>query len=130
MNVGLDMDGTITASPKFFALLCRAVKAGRGKVYVVTSRTDSPEARRDTLAELDRYGIEFDELCMLPAFEEAGKRCPHGSLDWYQKYLWQKADFALQKKISVFFDDDEKVVRLFAEFAPAVQVFQPRSERK
>lgn len=129
MNLGLDMDGTITASPKFFALLCRAVRAARGKVHVVTSRTDSPEARQGTLAELHKYGVDFDELHFLPGFDQAKGLCPHEHLDWYQKHLWQKVDYALKNRISVFFDDDEKVVKLFGEFAPRIAVFQPRAAK-
>ena len=90
MNLGLDIDGTITACPRFFALLSKAGRERGGKVYVITSRTPGPETEKATREELERPRIEYDGLFFPEDFETAGERCPHGDLDWYGKYLWQK----------------------------------------
>jgi hypothetical protein len=52
MYVALDIDGTITAMPVFFALLSRSVRAAGGKVYVVTSRANTPEVAERARREL------------------------------------------------------------------------------
>lgn len=38
MNVGLDIDGTITENPQFFALLSRVLRAAGHKVHIVSYR--------------------------------------------------------------------------------------------
>ena len=125
INLGLDVDGTITVAPVFFALLARAVRDAGGQVHVITSRSDSIESRVACKAELSCLGIEHDKLHMLPDAEQAGRRCPHQELDWYQKYLWQKVQYCLDNGIDVFFDDEQKVVALFGRFAPGIRVFRP-----
>jgi hypothetical protein len=120
MNVALDIDGTITRMPEFFAFLSHAVRAAGGKVYVVTSR--AVDAAVQTRHELQSYGIELDELFIIP---EGTNRipCPHAGLDWYQRHLWQKVFACLQRDVHVVFEDDPKVVALFKAHAPKVQVF-------
>ena len=124
INIALDIDGTITRLPDFFVLLSRSIRANGGKVFVVTSRTNSRDVEVQTRRELQNYGIAFDELTIIP--DAAGDRlpCPHGDLDWYGKYLWQKIAVCLDREVSIIFEDDEKVVALFKRFAPDVQVFQ------
>ena len=124
-RLGLDMDGTITMAPAFFSLLARSVRGAGGQVHVVTSRADTLEGRVAIKAELSRLGIEHNRLHMLPDAEEAGRRCPHCKLDWYQKYIWQKVQYCLDHEIDVFFDDEQKVVDLFGRFAPGIKVFRP-----
>ena len=122
MNVALDIDGTITRDPAFFALLSRAVRASGGKVIVVTSRADAPGVRETTRRELEDYGIEYDELVVIP---EGQNRipCPHAGLDWYERYLWQKLQVCLDRDVDVAFEDDPKVIDLFRRFAPGIAVF-------
>lgn len=49
MNLGIDIDGTITGDAESFAYLSPAVSR-HGVVHVVSSR--SPEAHAETVAEL------------------------------------------------------------------------------
>lgn len=123
--LGLDVDDTITAAPEFFALLTKAVRRAGGRVCIVTSRGNSPEVVEATRAELEGYGIEFDEIDIIPDKEEEFIDCPHDDLDWYQRYLWQKVAICEARNVDVLFEDDPKVVRLFAKYAPEIQVFQP-----
>jgi hypothetical protein len=124
MNIALDIDGTITKLPEFFAILSRAIRQSGGKVFIVTSRANSAGVRDATKEELASYGIAFDELFIIP---DAGREqipCPHGDLDWYQKYLWQKVAVCLERDVAIVFEDDDKVIALFKTYAPDIQVFR------
>ena len=118
MRLALDIDGTITSDPVFFARLGRNVIRGGGEVHVVSSR--SPEARRETMSELSQLGIGYSTLHLIPAMSAAQTLCPHRELDWFQRHLWLKVDYALANGITHFVDDDRKVLALFARFAPSV----------
>ena len=122
VNIALDIDGTISAMPAFFALLSRATRAAGGKAIVVTSRSDTPEVARRTRRELEGYGVEFDELVVIPDGKDRIP-CPHAGLDWYRQYLWQKVHACLDRGVDVVFEDDEKVVDLFRRFAPGIRTF-------
>jgi len=50
MNVALDIDGTISENPRFFALLASALRAGGHRVVILTYR--DPEREDATRAEL------------------------------------------------------------------------------
>ena len=78
-----------------------------------------------TRVELEDYGIEFDEIDIIPDKKDEYISCPHEDLDWYQRYLWQKVAICEAMNVDVLFDDDPKVVRLFARYAPGIQLFQP-----
>lgn len=117
MNLGLDIDGTITGDPDFFASLCRAVLL-QGTVHIVSSR--SPDARTETVAELAELGISYSALHLLPPTSAAQTLCPHEGLDWYQRHQWLKAHYALANGLTHFVDDERKVLVLFARFAPSV----------
>lgn len=117
VRLGLDIDGTITADPAFFAGLCRRVLRG-GEVHVVSSR--SPEARVETAAELAALGIGYSVLHLVDPVSVAQARCPHKGLDWFRRHQWLKVEYALGRGITHFVDDDPRVIALFARFAPAV----------
>jgi len=121
--VALDIDGTITRLPEFFAILSRAVRADGGKVHVITSRSNTDQVRRETLRELKSYGLEFDELFVIPDAPGERMPCPHDERDHYQQYLWQKVAACMDNGVDVVFEDDGKVVDLFRRFAPGIAVF-------
>ena len=93
-------------------------------MYIVTSRSKDPEVEMETRKELKKYGIVYDELYLLPDKNDAEMLCPHNELDWYQKYIWQKVNYCLENDIGVFYDDEQKVVELFQEYAPEILVFK------
>lgn len=123
MNIALDIDGTITRQPKLFALLSKAIRASGGEVFIVTSRADTQEVRALTRREMGSLGVVFDELVVIADTEQGRAACPHGDLDWYQKYLWQKVAACLDRDVTIVFEDDEKVADLFRRYAPRVDVF-------
>lgn len=60
MIIGLDLDGTITRCPQFFAVISKALVAAGHKVYIVTWRED----KEFTLEDLAEHGITFNQLIM------------------------------------------------------------------
>ena len=125
MNIALDIDSTITRTPGFFSMLSRSVRQAGGKVYIVTSRSNADGVEVQTRKELASYAIEFDNLVIIA--DSGGQKqitCPHENLDWYQKYLWQKVKVCLDYNVRIVFEDDPKVISLFEEHAPDIQVFQ------
>ncbi|MEC9357155.1 MAG: HAD family hydrolase [Pseudomonadota bacterium] len=122
-NVGIDIDGTITAAPRLFAEMIGRVRNVGGRVHIVSSR--SPQARDDTVAELSSLGIAFDALHLLKPWAERKTPCSLERLDWYEQYLWQKVEYAQENDLSTFFDDDPKVVGLFLAYAPEVRIVRP-----
>jgi hypothetical protein len=119
MNVALDTDGTITAMPSLFAVLSCAVRAFRGKVIIVTSQANTPEVRDVTRRELRGYGVEFDDLFVIPDGTDRIP-CPHSDLCTYEQYLWQKVAVCLDRGVDVVFEDDEN----FRRFAPGIRTFR------
>jgi len=73
---------------------------------------------------LKELGVNYDSLYFLPPYSVAKEQCPHKELDWYQKYLWQKADYCLRNDILIYFEDDTKVIEIFSEYAPKIKVLQ------
>ncbi len=126
MNIGLDIDGTITGDPSLFALICRDVLR-EGAVHIVSSR--SPEARAETVGELAELGISYSALHLLPPISAAQALCPHSGLDWYQRHQWLKVDYALANGLTHFVDDDRKVLALFDRFAPSVTAIDFKSRK-
>jgi hypothetical protein len=75
MNVALDIDGSISRRPEFFAVLSRAIRESGGKVFVVTSRSSNAEVERQTRRELRSWGVQFDRLVVIPDGDR-GRICP------------------------------------------------------
>lgn len=71
---------------------------------------------------MDKY-IVHTKLYLLPPISQAQLRYPHKHLDWFQRYLWLKVEYALTNGITHFVDDDLKVLQLFERFAPGIEAF-------
>lgn len=96
MNIGLDIDDTITRHPEFFAFLSQSLRAAGHRVIIITFR-DDPRSTADDLAAM---GIVYDELITVTA-----ELCQtHGVDEW-------KAAMCRQHGVEVFFEDDPDVLR-------------------
>lgn len=95
--LGLDLDGTITDAPEFFALLA---KTWDGPVYIITYRDNKEQAEKDA-AEL---GVNA-EVVLVNSFAE-------------------KAVKIRELNIKVFFDDMDEVITHIPE---DVTVFKVRN---
>ena len=68
MKFAIDVDGVIGEQPEFFAVLTKALRAAGHFVYIVT---DFDEHFRDQrVAELQEYGVEYDELVITAQKQE------------------------------------------------------------
>ena len=91
MKVALDIDGTISEHPQFFAMLSTALRSDGHRVLILTYRDSSQAEREKTEAELAAWGVGFDELVFANSLEEKGKLCAaHG--------------------INLFFDDQDECI--------------------
>jgi hypothetical protein len=124
MKIGLDVDDTIMRQPEFFSILSNAVKKEGWKVHVVTTRPDRDADRERTLKDLSACKIAYDVIYHLPKQEGEVEDCPHGELDDYEKFVWQKVRYCKENGVGMFFDDDEHVVEIFKRYAPDIQVFR------
>lgn len=88
VNIGIDIDGTITAAPEFFSVLTRAFRRAGHKVYIITYR--QPMAVQATRGDLAAWGIEYDDMYLCGNAEEMGQ--------------W-KAKIAAMLDLDVMFDD-------------------------
>lgn len=70
MNIGIDLDDTISEAPEFFAVLSAAFLARGHAVHVVTYR--EPGTESSVASELREHGVPFTAL-QLPA---PGERPP------------------------------------------------------
>lgn len=85
INLGLDLDGLLDEATDFFRLLARN---WLGNVVVISYRNDVAKAE----ADLDRLGIEYDELVLVDSFDA-------------------KADVIAEKNIGVYFDDQPEMLK-------------------
>jgi uncharacterized HAD superfamily protein len=94
MKVALDIDGTISEHPEFFAMLSAALRAGGHRVLVLTYRDQSRDAA--TREQLTAWGVVFDELVIAPSLEAKGELCrTHG--------------------VDLFFDDQDECIATVPE---------------
>ena len=82
------------------------------------------ESRAETEAELHELNIVFDVLHLLPSMEEAITLCPHSEIDLFDRHSWMKIDYAVRQGLSLFVDDNERVVRLFRSYAPHITIIE------
>ena len=99
MNIGVDLDATISMYPEFFSFFTKAMSEAGHKIYIVTDRGQGTE---ETVAkELEGYGITYDVL----------------------KITRNKDEYIIKEGIEVLFDDMDEY---FQELPESVAVFKVR----
>lgn len=98
MKILLDLDGTISYAPKFFALFTRAMK-NCAEIHVVTYRLE--HQRQDTIEELKRLNVFCHHLVLTK----------------------DKLRYVLENGIDVVFEDMDEFFRYMPE---SVTVFKIR----
>jgi hypothetical protein len=81
MKVALDIDGTISEHPEFFAVLSAALRAAGHQVLVLTYR--DPARAEATRTHLAAWRIEFDELVIARSLEAKGELCARLGVDLF-----------------------------------------------
>ncbi|HZY87937.1 MAG TPA: hypothetical protein VFE78_24090 [Gemmataceae bacterium] len=81
MKVALDIDGTISEHPEFFAMLSAALRAAGHHVLVLTFRDPARDAA--TREQLAAWGVVFDELVIAGSLEAKGELCGAYGVDLF-----------------------------------------------
>lgn len=81
MRIALDIDGTITEHPQFFALLSVSLRAAGHHILVLTYR--DPNRAEATKAELATWGVQFDELVIAESLAGKGDLCSAYGVDLF-----------------------------------------------
>jgi uncharacterized HAD superfamily protein len=81
MNIALDIDGTISEHPEFFATLASGFRSAGHRILILTYRDPAREAT--TRAELARWGIVFDELVFAESLAAKGALCEQHAVDLF-----------------------------------------------
>ena len=99
MNIGIDLDATITAYPEFFSFFSDAMHDKGHTIYIITDRP--PEALAEIMDLLEQYDIVYDHI----------------------EITEDKASFITEEGIEVLFDDMD---RYFVDLPESVAVFKVR----
>lgn len=127
MRLGLDIDNTISAYPKYYADLSRKVKERGGRVIIISSRSETPDVREITSNELNDWNIKFDKLYLFKSLDDVKHLCPYKNLGDYNTLLWQKLHHCIAESIEQYHDDDSVVIRLFKSYLPSVEVIDSKN---
>ena len=95
MVLGIDIDGTITRNPPFFAALARAFRMTGNRVVVITFRED----REGTVKDLAGWGVEYDVLVT----SSLAEHLEHGVDQW-------KGVVCVNHGVDALIDDDLTVL--------------------
>ena len=98
MNIGIDIDGTITENPAFFALISRALRKDAHEVHIISYRVGIDAF---TKQQLKLWNIEYDVL-HLPPESRPGYPTPSAA-------KW-KSSVMRANEIDIMFDDDADVI--------------------
>ena len=64
MKIGLDIDGTISTMPDYYAEISNTVES----VVVISPRLEV--SREETVAQLNHWGIKYDALHLFKPYED------------------------------------------------------------
>lgn len=98
MRVGIDIDGTITVAPEFFAFLSQVLREAGHEVHIMTFR-DKKKYGFATRKDLQLWGVVYDELHM-------GEHVVDPAL---------KAKWAEELDLDFFFEDNIDVLAAMPE---------------
>ena len=97
MNIGLDIDGTITAAPSFFSVISHALKKAGHKIYIITHRFVDEK----TLQELKDYNIFFHDIFSPDSIE----------VSTVEKFDAWKGQKCRELNINIWFEDDPRSIK-------------------
>ena len=81
MRIALDIDGTISEHPRFFAELSTSFRAAGHEILVLTYR--DPHRVEATEAQLVEWGVSYDRLVFAQSLEEKGRLCVTHQVDLF-----------------------------------------------
>lgn len=124
MKIAIDIDGVIDVIPDLLRILTPSLLSEGHHVTILTSRSNEPEVVSISLDEVRQAGIHFTDYYFLPSVEgQAPERFPP-ELNWFQKHIWQKAEYCKANKVDIMFEDDEKTILLLQIYAPRTKILR------
>ena len=96
MNIGIDIDDTITRNPEFFSLMSKTFLEAGHNVYIITFR----ENVEKTAAFLKQLNISYTELIC----SSIDVQMEHGINEW-------KGWVCQEYSIDVFFEDKPEILK-------------------
>jgi hypothetical protein len=124
MTFQIDIDGTIDRAQEFFKWLTRSLRADGHKVFIVSSRTSSPQNDRETAKELEGYGIAYDKLILSPELKNMdSNRFPSDMSPGHKLYIY-KLFAAEDNGVEILFDDCGITTELFHKYLPKIKLFR------
>ena len=124
MVIQIDIDGTIDKATEFFKWLTNNLHKDGHRVLIVSSRTYSPENQKETINELESYGIIYDKLILTPDLKKLDiKRFPPDMQPAHKIYIY-KLFTAEDNNVEIIFDDCGITMELFRKYLPHVKVFR------
>lgn len=127
LKVAIDIDGVVDVIPKFLSKITNTLKNDNVHFVILTSRSNDESVISQSLAEIQKHGIHFDDYYFLPAVEERGVEDFPKELNWFSRLIWQKAEYCFNHKIDIFFEDDPKTIALIKHYSPKTIVLQVHS---
>ncbi len=118
MKIAIDIDGVIDRIPEFLSVITPYLVEKKHEITILTSRSNSPEIIEKSLAEIKEANVHFTNYFFLP---EANTRADSDfptTLNWFERHLWQKAEYCQKNKIDIFFEDDAKTISLVQKHSP------------
>ena len=91
MNIGIDLDDTITAMPEFFSVITEALIQKKHRIHIITYRDD----RNDAVGDLNRLAIQYTQVHL-----------PTGTVDMAE---W-KRQVAIETDLDIMIDDSPEVL--------------------
>ena len=126
MKIAIDVDGVVDAIPKFLSLITNLFDKKKIEVIILTSRSNTPEVIRETLKEIEFHKIQYDSYFFLPNTETRDPEEFPNDLSWFDKHIWQKAEFCRDNQVDIMFEDDEKTINHILKYSPNTRILQVR----
>ena len=112
MKVAIDIDGVIDRIPEFLSFLSNHLLSEGHEVIILTSRANEGDVISKSLLEVKNAGINFSGYYFLPdVSKRIGDMIPQ-DLNWFEKQIWQKAEYCQNNDIDLFFEDDQKTAQI------------------
>lgn len=122
MRIAIDIDGVVDTIPELLSFV--SSKMPNTWIVILTSRSPDSEVVAKSLEEIRKAKIKYDDYYFLP---EVDSRCDKDfpkELDWFQKHIWQKAEYCKANNIDLMFEDCSKTIALIKKYSPMTTILR------
>jgi len=137
-RLAFDLDDTLTLCPLVFTCMTEQNCAPDSYNLIISTRYEPVTSTchlavyEKELAEIKALKIKYDKLvhAWWP-FELAEKLFPCGNeQDWFRRFIWQKVFYCRLHHIETFYEDQQRNITLFKEYAPDIEVVHITQDSK